>query len=303
MRKLIFNEPKFKKLVVILFSVSAALLLGSIVLDVIFANKVGFVNYLAVASQLPILIVDCFFIVYQSLNKEYVSDNKYLHYFVIILLLNMASYFTGLGNSFSNIAFHSIQQFITIALILNATFKKGIIGILCGLVIGAINFLQLSEIVLALDIIISGICITKSVSINRTPLANMIIIVCCCMIGASILCALSLNYQIVHRYFHLVINFATYFAIGYCQVVADIKYEKRKTEINNILTKWIDKAYQQLSMDELLRIGVSALKGVSVSDGEILKKVCGIETIADLANNKYFNLADELVERAKKEIF
>lgn len=53
------------------------------------------------------------------------------------------------------------------------------------------------------------------------------------------------------------------------------------------ISKFLDKAFEQMSFADLAKAPVSALAGVSDADGEALAKALGIKTIADLANNKY----------------
>lgn len=62
------------------------------------------------------------------------------------------------------------------------------------------------------------------------------------------------------------------------------------------LSKALDKAYEDKSLPELLNAPVSALAGVSDGDAEKLGAAFGIKTVRDLGTNKYFRLAQALVE-------
>jgi hypothetical protein len=62
------------------------------------------------------------------------------------------------------------------------------------------------------------------------------------------------------------------------------------------LNKALDKAYESKSLTELLDAPVSALAGVSDGDAEHLAAAFGIKTVRDLGTNKYFKLAQALVE-------
>ncbi len=62
------------------------------------------------------------------------------------------------------------------------------------------------------------------------------------------------------------------------------------------LDKALDKAYESKSLTELLDAPVSALAGVSDGDAEHLEAAFGIKTVRDLGKNKYFKLAQALVE-------
>jgi hypothetical protein len=62
------------------------------------------------------------------------------------------------------------------------------------------------------------------------------------------------------------------------------------------LNKALDKAYEAKALPELLDSPVDALAGVSEGDAEKLKAAFGIKTVRDLGTNKYFKLAQSLVE-------
>ncbi|AEH09046.1 MULTISPECIES: hypothetical protein [Protofrankia] len=60
------------------------------------------------------------------------------------------------------------------------------------------------------------------------------------------------------------------------------------------LNKVLDKAWADQELSEILAAPVSALKGVSDRDGELLREAFNIKTVADLANLKYFRWASAL---------
>lgn len=64
------------------------------------------------------------------------------------------------------------------------------------------------------------------------------------------------------------------------------------------LNKALDKAYEGRRLTELVDAPVDALAGVSEGDAEKLQAAFGIRTIRDLGTNKYFKLAQALVEVA-----
>jgi hypothetical protein len=55
--------------------------------------------------------------------------------------------------------------------------------------------------------------------------------------------------------------------------------------------RYLDKEYETTSWKEIASAPVSAISGVSKQDGEDLKKAFDIDTIRDLATNKYVLLA------------
>ena len=66
------------------------------------------------------------------------------------------------------------------------------------------------------------------------------------------------------------------------------------------LNKALDKAYENKSLSELLDAPVAALAGVSDGDAEKLGAAFGIKSVRDLGTNKYFLLAQALVEVGKQ---
>lgn len=67
------------------------------------------------------------------------------------------------------------------------------------------------------------------------------------------------------------------------------------------LGKALDKEYEGKSLTELLDAPVAALAGVSDGDAEKLQGAFGIRTVRDLGKNKYFHLAQSLVELAEHQ--
>ncbi len=65
------------------------------------------------------------------------------------------------------------------------------------------------------------------------------------------------------------------------------------------LDTFLDKAYENASLAELLAAPVSALAGVTEEDAESLKKAFNIKTVGDLGKNKYFRAAQLLTELSR----
>lgn len=65
--------------------------------------------------------------------------------------------------------------------------------------------------------------------------------------------------------------------------------------------RWIVKAYADLKGEDLLNAPVNALWGVSEGDAELLKNAFNIKTIKDLATNKFFAWAEEIVAEAAEK--
>ncbi|EID53632.1 hypothetical protein [Saccharomonospora xinjiangensis] len=62
------------------------------------------------------------------------------------------------------------------------------------------------------------------------------------------------------------------------------------------LDKQLDKAYENLTVAEVLDAPVAALAGVSEGDAEKLAAAFGIKTVRDLGTNNFFRLAAALVD-------
>ena len=60
------------------------------------------------------------------------------------------------------------------------------------------------------------------------------------------------------------------------------------------ITKFFDKKYETKTILQLVKAPVDAISGVSAADAEDLRKAFGIETVEDLATNKYVMLAQAL---------
>ena len=61
------------------------------------------------------------------------------------------------------------------------------------------------------------------------------------------------------------------------------------------LSKYLDKAYEDKTLAEVLAAPVSALAGVTDSDAEHLQAAFNIKTVADLGKNKYFAAAHAML--------
>lgn len=65
------------------------------------------------------------------------------------------------------------------------------------------------------------------------------------------------------------------------------------------LDTFLDKAYENVPLAEVLGAPVSALAGVSDGDADLLKSAFGIKTVGDLGKNTYFRAAQLLSQLAE----
>jgi hypothetical protein len=65
------------------------------------------------------------------------------------------------------------------------------------------------------------------------------------------------------------------------------------------ITKFFDKQYEQQEFSALADAPVDAISGLSQSDAQALKSALGIDTIRELAENKFVLIAQAVVALAK----
>ncbi|AHH21554.1 hypothetical protein [Nocardia nova] len=70
--------------------------------------------------------------------------------------------------------------------------------------------------------------------------------------------------------------------------------------VSVVLDKVLDKAYEDKSLAEILAAPPSALAGLTEKHDAQLLEALGVKTIADLADNKYIQLAAALSALAAK---
>lgn len=71
--------------------------------------------------------------------------------------------------------------------------------------------------------------------------------------------------------------------------------------VNESLKDILDKAHENKSLREIIKLPPSALQGVSEGDDALLRQAFNIKTIEDLATNKFFRWAQALVTLAPYE--
>ncbi len=65
------------------------------------------------------------------------------------------------------------------------------------------------------------------------------------------------------------------------------------------LSKYLDVAYENSSLEEILAAPVSALTGVTEEDADALRKAFRIRTVGDLGKSRYFLVAQAMVALTK----
>lgn len=64
------------------------------------------------------------------------------------------------------------------------------------------------------------------------------------------------------------------------------------------INRYVDKAYEQMSFDELVDAPINALQGVNAKDAELLKKAFNVTTIREFANLKFVKWATAIAALA-----
>lgn len=65
------------------------------------------------------------------------------------------------------------------------------------------------------------------------------------------------------------------------------------------ISQFFDKAYEQQEFSQLADAPVDALQGLSESDAQALKDALGIDTVRELADNKFVHTALDVVTLAR----
>ena len=71
--------------------------------------------------------------------------------------------------------------------------------------------------------------------------------------------------------------------------------------VTAIREKYLDQQYRETSWGNVAQAPIWAINGVSREDGECLKRAFYIETIQDLAENKFIKIAQTIVSLAQIE--
>jgi len=70
-----------------------------------------------------------------------------------------------------------------------------------------------------------------------------------------------------------------------------VKTAQAITAFSNISTEVLDKRFESKEFKKLRKLPVSAISGISEKSGALLKKALGVDTIEELAENKYVKIA------------
>ena len=71
--------------------------------------------------------------------------------------------------------------------------------------------------------------------------------------------------------------------------------------VTGIREEYLDQSYRETSWGDVAQAPIWAINGVSREDGEYLKRAFYIETIQDLAENKFIRIAQTIVSLAQIE--
>jgi len=67
------------------------------------------------------------------------------------------------------------------------------------------------------------------------------------------------------------------------------------------IKNFVDKAYEQKTLKELVNAPVDAIQGVSAGDAKLLKEAFNVKTVADFAKLKYVKWAQAICVLAEGE--
>ena len=263
------------------------------------------------------------------------SDNEerkksvFYHLIALHLKLTICSFFTSAKvsdyNSFSYVFIHSILVGFLMLIATQIVFKekKLLISILGFVLVFALALFQINIVLNIILAVIMGVVIFSALTKLMKPAGVYAVVFGIINLVLAVLLLIK-PLDIIGFYGHIIVNYVIV-ALFYALVVLTknkkdqeevIVVEKKKETAVSEKTKeekttkdkdlenrnrWVIKKYSSLPLNELMKSPVDALWGVSEGDAKLLKEAFNIKTVEDLATNKFFNWAKEIVEEAEKE--
>ncbi|MGI6607610.1 MAG: hypothetical protein ACOX1F_01330 [Erysipelotrichaceae bacterium] len=291
-------------------------------------GKKYFVYLMSLA--LTLLLIALVIVMHYVYNdKEEKDESVFYHLIGLHLILTVCSLFTSARvsdfNSFSYVFIHSLLIGLLVLIAIQIIFKEkklliSVLAFVSAFVLALFEVNTVLNIALAL---VMGVVIFSALTKLMKPAGIYALVFGIINLIISVVMLLK-PMGIIGFYGHIIVNFViiTLFYV-LPALIKNIKVEDKKevkeevvavkeekTEDKEKITedkdlqnrnRWVIKKYNSLPLDELMKSPVNALWGVSDGDAELLKKAFNIKTVEDLATNKFFNWAREIVEEAEKD--
>ncbi|MDO4566725.1 MAG: hypothetical protein Q4B42_05280 [Oscillospiraceae bacterium] len=318
---------KNAKIMAIVLAVTSAPLLVGGALTAGYAHSL-LSKLLLVLGACASIALACFVMHYLRYNEGSAKAKaavSALHFCALHAVFTAATLFSGGFGSFSYGVLHAVCDGLLAALLLSmimGLFKKTSwpLSVMLGVAVLCVSLLAgdiwTSWVLLALAAVLAVCALLK---MGREPGLGIYSAILSVICAVLIVCALVNGGEAGHMWLHFGVLFAGLAAAIFVFVLQPRKV-KRSVDVNECESeavktvqtsadeaendsydreKWIVKKYHKLSPEELLLAPVDALYGLSETDAELLKSAFGIKTIGELADNKFFAWAEEIVKEAE----
>ncbi|HPX32262.1 MAG TPA: hypothetical protein PLT36_02020 [Erysipelotrichaceae bacterium] len=312
-------------------------LIAVILAIVAFILRKQYFIYLMSLSLTLLLIVLVIILHLVRDDDEEKTKTVFYHLIALYLILTICSFFTSAKasnyNSFSYVFLHSILVGFLMLIAIQFIFDKKVllISILGFILVFALALFQINIVLNIVLALVMGAVIFFALTKLMKPAGIYGVIFGVINLAIAIVLLIK-PMEIIVFYGHIIVNFAIVALFYAIPVLAKnkkveekavvekqeeivkveekaVSSEEEKTKAEAVTkdkdlqnrNRWIIKKYSSLPLDKLMKSPVDALWGVSANDAKLLKEAFNIKTVEDLATNKFFNWAKEIVEEAEKE--
>lgn len=312
-------------------------LIAVILAIVAFILRKQYFIYLMSLSLTLLLIVLVIILHLVRDDDEEKTKTVFYHLIALYLILTICSFFTSAKasnySSFSYVFLHSILVGFLMLIAIQFIFDKKVllISILGFILVFALALFQINIVLNIVLALVMGAVIFFALTKLMKPAGIYGVIFGVINLAIAIVLLIK-PMEIIVFYGHIIVNFAIVALFYAIPVLAKNKKVEEKAVVEKqeeivkveekavsseeektkaeVATKdkdlqnrnrWIIKKYSSLPLDKLMKSPVDALWGVSANDAKLLKEAFNIKTVEDLATNKFFNWAKEIVEEAEKE--
>ncbi|MGN1399173.1 MAG: hypothetical protein ACI4WG_04150 [Erysipelotrichaceae bacterium] len=331
------NQKRSKSLLFVL--VGLCLVLSIVNLIMFFTGSVmtPFMKAMLIGSDLSFIILAGFLMLYLRRNQKDKFLLLLLHVVQFHLIFTSATVLVGTFADFSFYVMHGILDAVVLMILYVLAFGKlhVLSAILLAILSVVLTIYQYNSIYAIVMVVFAAVALLTLIKNSKQLHFVYGILVVVVSLLASIL-TFVYGYNIVHVVMHYIINHATFalcviiFAIKPLKAENNVEETKIETaskaeeEVQFVETtetlkqelteqptenqqqteqknRWIIKKYQNLPLKQLMDAPVDALWGISKEDKDLLKSAFNIKTVKDLATNKWFKMAEDILEQADNQ--
>lgn len=258
-------------------------------------------------------------------NVQGQSIKKYVllfHTFAVHALLYAFEGFAGAPGTLSYQVFHGlVDAVLAVSLLALARLYQPELSLTLMGIVGAVTFLlTLFNVNVVLNLVLIALgCYALYVTYVKTKKLIFYPLILALFALAAILAK---DNPLIHDYLHLLAIILGIYLAWTCFALVGFKEAeeapvtrgpvasepKKEAEPAKVLfpdfdepeDSWFIKKYQHKPYEDLLNAPLTAFNGVSQKMADDMDEAFGIKTIGDLADNKFFQWAKEIVDEAKK---